>query len=64
MATPIGRIGSSSYHLTNLRRRPGRSNYIGCLDPAVTKPARSGSDPAMTVAAGNVSVGLVFCFNL
>ena len=57
MATPVDRIGSSPYSLPNLRRRPGRSFfYTGPLDPVVTKAARSGSVPAATVAAGNVTV--------
>ena len=58
MATPVGRIGSSSNSLPDLRRRPGRSFfYTGSLDPVVTKAARSGSVLATTVAAGNVTIG-------
>ena len=57
MATPVGRIGSSPYSLSDLRRRPGRSFfYAEPLDPVVTKAARSGSVPATTVAAGNVTI--------
>ena len=56
MATPVGRIGPSTYTLPGLRRRTGRCNYTGSQDPVVTKAVRSGSDPTMT-AAGNVTTG-------
>ena len=60
MATPVGRIGSSPYSLPDLRRRPGRSFfYTSPLDPVVTKAARSGSVPATTVAAGNVTIIII-----
>ena len=38
------------------RRCPGRFQFSGRTDPEVTKAAQNDSDPAKTVAAGNVTV--------
>ena len=57
---PVTTIGSLGPPPPDLRRRAGRSNYTGPLDPVMTEAAQSGSIPTMTTrtVAGSVTIEL------